>query len=125
MKNDVENVGVEATVVIATVDQLKELVLNEEVSREDVFKSVEDFLSQAEQAHADELKKRDDEISELKKTEAPSSAKRKVDSKGQVKIKILFPVSGKFFLPYNVGQVVKLDEKVADELVESRYAEYA
>lgn len=41
-----------------------------------------------------------------------------------VKIKILLPVAGKFLLPYNVDQVVRLSENQATELVDSKYAEY-
>lgn len=40
------------------------------------------------------------------------------------KVKFLLSPAGKFLLPYNVGQVVELDEKKAKEVVEAKYAEY-
>lgn len=33
------------------------------------------------------------------------------------KIQITAPVAAKFLLPYNIGQVVELEEKQADELI--------
>jgi|SRR5690606_26041107 len=60
---------------------------------------------------------------EEKKSES-SGGKKKVSSKGEVKVKFLFSPAGAFLLPYNVGQVVALPEQQADELVEARYAEY-
>ena len=58
-----------------------------------------------------------DEVVIVVKTE--NAKKEKV-----VKIKILLPVAGKFLLPYNVGQIVKLSENQANEIVEAKYAEF-
>jgi hypothetical protein len=58
-----------------------------------------------------------DEVAIPVKTE--NAKKEKV-----VKIKILLPVAGKFLLPYNVGQIVKLSENQANEIVEAKYAEF-
>lgn len=38
-------------------------------------------------------------------------------------IRILLPVAGRFLLPYNVEQVVSLEEKQAQELIDAKYAE--
>lgn len=46
------------------------------------------------------------------------------ESQEYIKIKILLPVSGKFLLPYNVGQVVELPKNQAEEMVEVKYAEF-
>lgn len=75
------------------------------------------------------LKAKDTEILKLKaaldsKEVTVSSGKKSVDKKGNVKVRILLPVSGKFLLPYNVNQVVALPEKQAEEIVEARYGEY-
>lgn len=64
------------------------------------------------------------EVEELKADSETSKAVKKTVEDGKVKIKFLLSPAGRFLLPYNVGQVVLLDENVADEIVESRYAEY-
>lgn len=51
-----------------------------------------------------------------KKTQEKGTAKKKV--------KFLLSPAGKFLLPYNVGQIVELEEKKAKEIVEAKYAEY-
>lgn len=38
------------------------------------------------------------------------------------KVQITKPVAGKFLLSYNIGQVVEIESKLADELVNSGYA---
>lgn len=40
------------------------------------------------------------------------------------KVRILLPVAGKFLLPYDVGQEVLINENMAAELVDAKYAEY-
>jgi len=40
------------------------------------------------------------------------------------KVRFLLSPCGAYFLPYNVGQEVDLPANQADELVESKYAEY-
>ncbi len=45
-------------------------------------------------------------------------------SKGQREVRILLPPAGVYFLPYNVGDVVKLDAELAAEMTETKYAEY-
>lgn len=49
---------------------------------------------------------------------------KKETKKAGKKVKFLLSPAGKFLLPYNVGQVVELDEKKAKEVVEAKYAEY-
>lgn len=44
--------------------------------------------------------------------------------KKKVKIKFLLPPAGMFFLPYNVGQEVDMDELQAQEIVDAKYAEF-
>ena len=63
-------------------------------------------------------------IAELSETDTDSKSNRTVNKKGEVKIKIIAPVAGKFLLPYNVGQEVFHQANQADEMVETRYAEY-
>lgn len=63
-------------------------------------------------------------ITELTDVKTDSKTNRTENKKGEVKIKILAPVAGKFLLPYNVGQVVHHPALQADEMVEARYAEY-
>ena len=48
----------------------------------------------------------------------------KRDSGKTKKVKILLPVAGLFFLPYDVGQTVELPENQAHELVDAKYAEF-
>lgn len=43
--------------------------------------------------------------------------------KTTIKIEILLPVSGKFKLPYSVGDKVEIDEKQAEILIEAKYAQ--
>ncbi|TVZ55604.1 hypothetical protein OD91_0859 [Lutibacter sp. Hel_I_33_5] len=50
-------------------------------------------------------------------------AKQVNKSKG-LKIKILLPVAGKYFLSANVGDVVSYPKALAEELVEDKYAEF-
>lgn len=40
------------------------------------------------------------------------------------KVKILLPVAGLFYLPYDIGQVVDLPENQAKEIVDAKYAEF-
>lgn len=115
-----DKLGVVAAVVIATAEQLKEVVLNEELTREEVLASVEGYVSSIEA----QIQEQSALIVELQKAPVAPASLKKVDKKGLVRVKIVHPVTGKFLLPYNVGQVVSLDEKQADELVEARYAEY-
>lgn len=42
----------------------------------------------------------------------------------QVKIKILEPVAGKYLLSYNVGEIVSIEEKQAEVMVENKDAEF-
>ena len=72
------------------------------------------------------IEEKDAELAKLKAVgETISNGKKKVSAKGEVKVRILLPVAGRFMLPYNVNQVVSLPEKQADEIVETRYGEYA
>jgi len=89
---------------------------------EELKKELEEKVSELEKLKSEnkDLKARLEEIDST----ASTAAKRKVNKKGLVKIKFLFSPAGRFLLPYNVGQVVELPEKMADEIVESRYAEY-
>lgn len=43
--------------------------------------------------------------------------------KATTKVRILLPVAGRFLLPYNVGQVVAIEKKQAQELIDTQYAE--
>lgn len=52
------------------------------------------------------------------------ATKKKTTSKS-IKVEILGPVAGKFLLPYNVGQVVTLESKQAEELINAGYAKKA
>lgn len=63
-------------------------------------------------------------IEALSAEESDSSSFRKVDKDGNVKIKILLAPAGRWFLPYNVGQVVWHPANQADEMVDLKYAEY-
>lgn len=107
-------------------EQLKELILNEESTREQILEAVEAVVGGLEASLEQASKNIESLEKQVKELQAPASkvVQKKVNKQGQVKIKILHPVTGKFLLPYNVGQVVSLDEKQADELVEARYAEY-
>lgn len=51
--------------------------------------------------------------------------KKQVQEVSEVaKVKILLPVAGKFRLSSNVGDVVEYPTALAEELVESKYAEF-
>lgn len=63
-------------------------------------------------------------LEELSAEENDTSTLRKVDKDGNVKIKILLAPAGRWFLPYNVDQVVWHKANQADEMVELKYAEY-
>lgn len=82
--------------------------------------ALKDRVAELETENAD-LKTK---ITELSAEEIDSSSFRKVDKDGNVKIKILLAPAGRWFLPYNVGQVVSHPANQADEMVELKYAEY-
>lgn len=90
--------------VIATEDAATEGVITEDVSAKAVEAKVAEDAKAAEEAKAAEAKA------------------NKNDGK-KVKIQFLLSPTGKFQLAYNVGEVVKINELQANELIEAGYAE--
>jgi hypothetical protein len=64
---------------------------------------------------SEQIKNNKEEVA-VKKVEAVKVKK--------VKVKILLPVAGKYFLSANVGDKVSYPESLANELVEDKYAEF-
>ena len=96
--------------VTATEDAATEGVITEDVSAKAVEAKV------AEDAKAAEAKAAED-------AKLAAEAKANKNDGKKVKIQFLLSPTGKFQLAYNVGEVVKINELQANELIEAGYAE--
>lgn len=88
-------------------------------------KTVEDFtreqLEQMANDHGISFEKTSKDGTVFKKLVASfSEEKQEVEL---LKVKFLLSPSGKFLLPYSVGEEVDLPEPLATELIEAKYAE--
>lgn len=102
----------------ASKEEIQAKITELETTVEALEEENQNFLNRLEEKTAEY-----EQLKAEKKSES-SGGKKKVNSKGEVKLKFLFSPAGAFLLPYNVGQIVALPENQADELVEARYAEY-
>ncbi len=101
--------------VTATEDAATEGVITEDVSAKAVEAKAAEDAKAAEEAKAAEAKAEDAKL-------AAEAKANKNDGK-KVKIQFLLSPTGKFQLAYNVGEVVKINELQANELIEAGYAE--
>ncbi|MCG7502389.1 hypothetical protein MHM83_10945 [Tenacibaculum sp. Mcav3-52] len=88
-------------------------------------KTVEDFtreqLEQMANDHGVSFKETNKDETIFKKLVASFSEEN--NDVELVKVKFLLSPSGKFLLPYSVGEEVELPEPLATELIEAKYAE--
>lgn len=115
--NTPESISVES--LQAENEALKNRIIDLEVKEKAATETLAEKTTLLNENEALKLK-----LAELTTVTGDSELNRIENEKGDVKIKILAPVAGKFFLPYNVGQVVYHPAQQADEMVEARYAEY-
>ncbi len=103
--------------VTATEDAATEGVITEDVSAKAVEAKV------AEDAKAAEYAKLAAEAKAAEDAKLAAEAKANKNDGKKVKIQFLLSPTGKFQLAYNVGEVVKINELQANELIEAGYAE--
>ncbi len=108
--------------VTATEDAATEGVITEDVSAKAVEAKVAEDAKAAE-AKAAEYAKLAAEAKAAEDAKLAAEAKANKNDGKKVKIQFLLSPTGKFQLAYNVGEVVKINELQANELIEAGYAE--